>query len=130
MFGLGLHLENFSLKIQNFAIFSLLGQKAPRSKIGRPLISCGTKVCLGWVGSGPITTLKTDIFYQFKACTLLWVAQLGIKSLGDIMRLTNMMAFFFQSLTRDNLHQRKQSSTSSTLSIGWTTWGCVFAWDP
>jgi len=32
------------------------GQKVPRSKPGRPLIYCGSKVSSGWVGSGPISS--------------------------------------------------------------------------
>jgi len=49
------------LKIPNFSIFFHLsqknliafGQKVPRSKTGRPLIYCGSKVCLGQGSSLP-----------------------------------------------------------------------------
>jgi len=53
IFGLGMGLENFPLKSQNISIFPPLaqknlfglGQKVPGSKVGRPLIYCGPKVC-------------------------------------------------------------------------------------
>jgi len=46
----------FPPKISNFSIFGKknlfwLGQKVPRSKAGRPLIHCGSKVSSGWVGT-------------------------------------------------------------------------------
>jgi len=59
-FGLG----KFPLKIPNFSIFFLLGQKkclgvrsiSTQVKDGRPLIYCKSKVCSGRVGSVPIST--------------------------------------------------------------------------
>jgi len=67
-FGFGI----FSLKILKNSIFSLLikknliwlGQKLPRSKTGRPLIYCGSKLCSGWVGLG-------------QGPSLLWAQTLG-----------------------------------------------------
>jgi len=52
---------NYPLQISNFSIFSPSGQKnsigsgqkVPGSKTGRPLIYCGSKICMGLVGSGP-----------------------------------------------------------------------------
>jgi len=52
--------------MSNFSIFSLRvkkncfgsGQKVPGSKLGRPLIYCGSKVSLGRVGSGPISRVE------------------------------------------------------------------------
>jgi len=44
-----LGLENFPLKIPNFSIFCPSGQETPGSKIGRPLINCGSKVCTSWI---------------------------------------------------------------------------------
>jgi len=55
IYGLGLNFENFPLKCQIFQFFSLrvkkncfrLGRKVPGSKLGRPLIYCGSKVSSG-----------------------------------------------------------------------------------
>jgi len=66
IYGLGLDLENFPLKMSNFSIFTLrvkknlfrAGQKVPGSMAGQPLIYCGSKVCSGRVGSRPISTFK------------------------------------------------------------------------
>jgi len=52
IYGLGLNLENFPLKMSNFSIFFHssqknlfgLGQKVPGSKAGWPLIYCRSKV--------------------------------------------------------------------------------------
>jgi len=57
IFDLGLALENFPLKSQIFQFFApsnkksliSLGQEEPGSKPCRPLIYCGSKVCLGQV---------------------------------------------------------------------------------
>jgi len=46
---------NFCPSSQKNVIWS--GQKVPRSKQGRPLIYCRSKVCSGRVGSGPISIL-------------------------------------------------------------------------
>jgi len=68
LFGYGF--GKFPLKMSNFSIFSPSdqktvigsGQKVPESEPGWPLIYCGSKVCLGRVGSGPISTfLNTTI---------------------------------------------------------------------
>jgi len=48
----GFEFGKFPLKMSNFSIFFLLGQKVPRSKAGLPLIYCGSKVSSGRVGSG------------------------------------------------------------------------------
>jgi len=57
--------ENFLKNVSFFNFFPLsqknlfgLGQKVFGSKAGRPLIYCGSKVCSGWVGSGPISSLE------------------------------------------------------------------------
>jgi len=57
IFGLGLGLKNFYLKSRKFQFFPLRdkknlfwsGQKVPGSKMGWPLICCGSKVCSGRV---------------------------------------------------------------------------------
>jgi len=58
----GLGLENFPLKFQTFQFFPSGQKKSPwvwskstQVKAGRPLIYCGSKVCSGWVRSGPIS---------------------------------------------------------------------------
>jgi len=65
IYGLGLDLEIYLLLIMsNFSIFSLrvkknllgLGQKVSGLRAGQPLFYYGSKVCLGRVGSGPIST--------------------------------------------------------------------------
>jgi len=55
-------LGKFPLKIPNFSIFSLQAKKllCLGSKTGWPLIYCGSKVCLGYVGSG-----STSSFFCF-----------------------------------------------------------------
>jgi len=61
MYGLGLNLENFPLKMSNFQFFCFgsknnilgLGQKVPRSKAGQPFIYCGMEAR---VESWPIST--------------------------------------------------------------------------
>jgi len=58
--GLDMDLENFSKNINFFPS----GQKVPRSKVGQPLIYCRSKVCLGRVGSGPISSLNIKIFLK------------------------------------------------------------------
>jgi len=66
IFGLGL--ENFRLKIPNFSIFFLSGQKKShwvrsKSKIGWPLIFPGSKVCSVRVGGqGPTLVVTIDFF--------------------------------------------------------------------
>jgi len=65
IYGLGLNLENFPLKMSNLSTFFHLcqknlfesGRKVPGSKAGRPLIYCRSKVSSGLVGSGPISSL-------------------------------------------------------------------------
>jgi len=60
----GFEFQKFTLKMSNFSIFFPLGkknclglgQKVPGLKPGQSLIYCGSKVSLGWVGSGPIST--------------------------------------------------------------------------
>jgi len=59
----------FALKTSNFSIFFPSGQKnlfgsgrkVPGSKAGWPLIYCGSKVSLGWVGSGQGPSLITTL---------------------------------------------------------------------
>jgi len=52
IYGLGLGLKNFPLKMSIFQFFALwvknlfgLGQKLPGSRVGQPLIYCRSKVC-------------------------------------------------------------------------------------
>jgi len=55
----GFEFGKFPLKMSNFFIFFPLDQKKSllvRSKAGRLLIYCGSKVSLGWVESGPISS--------------------------------------------------------------------------
>jgi len=62
-----------SPKNPNFSIFAIRvkknligsGQKVPGSKPDRPHIYCGSKVCSGRVGSGPISTLNTNWFIPY-----------------------------------------------------------------
>jgi len=73
-FGFG----KFALKIPNVSIFFPLGQKnlfrsgqkVPMSKTGQPLFYCGSKVCSGLVGSGPISTRFTYLFLHSLTLTL------------------------------------------------------------
>jgi len=61
----GFEFGKFPLKMSNFQFFSLrvkknlfgLGQKVPGSKMGWPLIYCGSKVCSAGVGSGQVPSL-------------------------------------------------------------------------
>jgi len=46
----------FALQVKKNVLGS--GQKVPGSEPGWPLIYCGSKVCSGWVGSGPISNLS------------------------------------------------------------------------
>jgi len=58
-FGFG----KFALKIPNFPIFSLLGQKVPGSKtVGLLFTACQN---YAWVGSGPISNLYHKKFMNF-----------------------------------------------------------------
>jgi len=73
-------MENFPLKCQ---IFSLRikknlfgsGQKVPRSKAGRPLIYCGSKVSSGRVRSGPITTVNLNLSSRITLSHLLCMSR-------------------------------------------------------
>jgi len=66
----GFEFGKFLLKMSNFSIFSLwlkknlfgLGRKVPGSKMGQPLIYCGSKVGSGRVMSGPISTEGQQVF--------------------------------------------------------------------
>jgi len=58
IFGWVLALENFP---SIFSIFALWVKKSHRLGSKRGLIYCGSKVCSGWVGSGPIS--NANIFY-------------------------------------------------------------------
>jgi len=58
IFGLGLGLENFPKKTQNFQFFALLAKKISSGQLkkslaqrrpGQPVIYCGSKACFGWV---------------------------------------------------------------------------------
>jgi len=63
----GFEFGKFLLKMSNFLIFFPSGKKyslrvgseSTRVKDGSASIYCGSKVSLGWVGSGPISSNKT-----------------------------------------------------------------------
>jgi len=52
--------------MSNFSIFWLSGQKISSGRVkkypGRPLIYCGSEVCSGRVGSGPISITRPNSF--------------------------------------------------------------------
>jgi len=60
IFGLGLTLANFTLKSHIFQFFALQVKKNSSGRVkkypGRLLIYYGSKVCLGWIGLGPISS--------------------------------------------------------------------------
>jgi len=88
----GLEFGKFPLKISIFQFFpfgsikisSGLGRKVPRSKAGRPLIYCGSKVSSGRVESGPISSCSSFL----RQCgSLVWAKSLtpgfAFINLGD-----------------------------------------------
>jgi len=65
------------------------GQKVPSAKAGWPLINCGSKVCSGRVGSGPISRTPYWLSIQMP---ILWKEKTSVSTHRYMLKFTNSFA--------------------------------------